>query len=228
MKTLTSRAIVILLTFGSLGCLHGRVFAETNLLINGSFESASINVVGPSFSEVVSLRGGSTSIQGWTVLGAVVQWYGGPTLDLAASDGTKFLDLTALSTRVPYAGVRQTVSTVPGQIYSLSFEVSSRADLTTPVTVRTSLSAVMSGPRLQTFTTPMVISGQAWTRFSLDFMAANSSTTLDISGFSASGHTGLDKVSLIATPIPEPGRWTMMLAGLVVLIAVMRRRRQRR
>lgn len=73
-----------------------------------------------------------------------------------------------------------------------------------------------------------------WQTFGFDFLASSSSTLLGIHGLSAGGSVqflGLDNAVLTlkdlppATPVPEPGTWALMAAGLGAV--AWRRRRTR-
>src|SRR5256885_5709993 len=97
--------------------------ANANLLTNGSFELGSFVNQG---SETMSLAAGNTAITGWTVTGRSLAWINtGNPWGLSAQDGNLFLDLTDYTTGAPFGGVTQTISTVAGQQYELSFELGS-------------------------------------------------------------------------------------------------------
>src|SRR5208282_722781 len=90
-----------------------------NLLVNGSFEEASINP-----GSYHDLPAGSTVIRGWTVTLKHIDLVG--TL-WKASEGKYSLDLdgSACNTHSPtdcFGGIQQTFSTVPGQKYDVTFD----------------------------------------------------------------------------------------------------------
>ena len=66
--------------------------AHANLLVNGSFEQGAFVNQG---NQTMSLAPGSTVITGWTVVTDATAWINaGNPFGLAASDGSRFLDLT--------------------------------------------------------------------------------------------------------------------------------------
>src|SRR5271156_3332264 len=97
--------------------------AGTNLVTNGSFEDGTFVPTDGDYSAI--LNPGSTAITGWTVINtpnAQVAWDGPTNPDgLTASDGSYFLDLTPDRDAPPYGGVTQTISTIVGASYLLTF-----------------------------------------------------------------------------------------------------------
>jgi choice-of-anchor C domain-containing protein len=80
-----------------------------NLVVNGSFEQ------GPPVDSFLTLAAGAETLPGWTVTKGTVDISG---TYLVAGDGSRSIDLIG----TPGAGgIRQVVSTVPGQSYRLSF-----------------------------------------------------------------------------------------------------------
>jgi hypothetical protein len=97
--------------------------AQANLLANASFENGTFS---PPSNQTESLAVGSAAITGWTVIGDTTAWIGtGNPWSVTASDGARFLDLTDYSAGAPFGGVRQTVSTAVGGLYTLSFDLGS-------------------------------------------------------------------------------------------------------
>ena len=108
------------------GPVTNQQIVSSNLLVNGSFELGSF-VNGHGGDNFMQLYPGATNILGWTVTGTAgydLGW-GGPNddLGLAATDGGYFLDLTGYHDSPPYDGVSQTVPTIIGRTYNVSFEI---------------------------------------------------------------------------------------------------------
>jgi hypothetical protein len=101
--------------------IGGVANASTNLLTNGSFETPIVEA-----GKFTRFSGGSSSITGWTVVGPeasiVNSTFTSWLIQFPASDGSQWLDLTGFFSRA-VEGVEQTVPTVAGNAYRLSFEV---------------------------------------------------------------------------------------------------------
>ncbi len=136
---------------------------------------------------------------------------------LALYDGTYFLDLTGLDDAGPHGGVSQTATTIAGGRYALSFDVDTWKGVSASV-------QVSAGGTSQSFPFSIPQGGSNWQRYTLDFLAASSSTVITLAGTSAGGpgtYVGLDNVSLVMTAAPVPGPLPILLlgaglAGLVV------------
>jgi hypothetical protein len=97
--------------------------AQANLISNGSFELGTFVDDGNGTD---SFNAGPTTITGWTAVGRQVSWIRSPNpWGLSAQDGTHFLDLTGYATGAPFGGVTQTIATIAGQQYDLSFYLGS-------------------------------------------------------------------------------------------------------
>ena len=201
-----------------LGCLAGPVVGRTAeaQLVNGDFESGSYSF---DSNNVDSLALGSTNITGWTTLNAELAVINQPNnFALLAQSGTKHLDLTGYHDSTPYAGIQQTVNTLPGQTYVLQFYVGSSGGGTSSVAVDTG-----SGP------TTFSNTGSSFWQQSTDIFTATGPTTLiKFTGTAASGggrYLGLDNVTL-ALATPEPGPLALFIGlGMTSLGALIRKRR---
>ncbi len=197
--------------------------AHANLLTNGSFESGGFVNQG---NDTMSPIAGSTVMTGWTVITDTTAWIG-PTnpFGLSASDGSYFLDLSNYQAGAPFAGVTQTIATTPGSTYQLSFDLGGSTFWGRP----DSLTASAAGTST-TFTTPSTGTNNDWYHETLLFVADAASTTVQLQGQAGINYIGLDNVSVdfvSAAPVPEPGTWTLLAAGLVPLLVAARRRRGR-
>jgi hypothetical protein len=192
--------------------------AQANLISNGSFETASGNSSLPT-GNGSQLLSGSTAIADWTV-------FGGPGFDGAAwlpngngygvstPFGNYFLDLTGYNDDQPYFGVEQTISTVAGQNYTLTFDLGvdqSSGLYNGPISV--TASAGSTSEVLGPYNPPGI--GNQWGGFTLNFTATSASTLISIQGEEGDQYIGLDNVAVNggAPATPEPSTWAMMLIG---------------
>jgi len=197
--------------------------AHANLLTNGSFESGGfVNQGADTMSPIV----GSTVITGWTVVTDTTAWIG-PTnpFGLHANDGDYFIDLTNYQPGAPFAGLIQTIATIPGATYSLSFDLGGSNFWGRPDGITASAAGTSA-----TFMTPSTGTNNDWYHETMTFVASSASTVIDLQGEAGFNYIGLDNASvdLVSTaPVPEPGSMGLMLAGLVAVAAGAARRARR-
>jgi hypothetical protein len=193
--------------------------AQANLISNGSFETASDGSLLPALTGPgLSLPNGNTAMADWTVIGGTagdgLAWLGknnqyGPTTPF----GNYFLDLTGYADRTPYFGVEQTISTVAGQSYVLTFNLGvdqSNGLYSGPIGVTATAGSTAGGVNDYN---PVGV-GSIWQSFTLDFTASTASTLITIQGVQGNQYIGLDEVSVnAASSTPETSTWAMMLIG---------------
>jgi choice-of-anchor C domain-containing protein len=187
--------------------------ANAATIINGSFELGS-NVGGYS-----NIKAGSSAVTGWTIGGSSIDYIGSYW---QAADGARSLDLAGLG----IGSVSQTIATVIGQAYRVSFSVA--ANLDGGAAVRTGFVDVGGAQSLISFdASGNSRSNMGWEVRTFEFVALEALTTLRFSAdaVTSSNNFGLalDNVSIDA--IPEPGTWAMLLFGFGALGYVMRSRR---
>jgi len=95
--------------------IGGESQGQTNLVANGSFE------VGPTLPANcnVALNAGSNSVAGWTVTRGQIDFYGSCIAVIAS--GVRAIDLSGSP---GIGGIKQTITTVPGQTYLVRFALS--------------------------------------------------------------------------------------------------------
>lgn len=183
-----------------------------SLLTNGSFEADAGDVAIGGYTTV---NAGQPTIDGWTVVGTSVDlirgWQGtidGVSVDLAGTPGP--------------GGIKQEFAAFANYSYHLSWEyftngadpinlvvsVGSGSSILGSLSIGNAPSAATSA--FLDFTTPT--SGQYYVQF-FTSNATNAGPTVD-------------NINLVVTAVPEPAEWAMLLAGLVVLGMVARRRAQ--
>jgi hypothetical protein len=208
------------------------VGAQANLLTNGSFENTNGTFVG-DVNKTDELNSGSSVIPGWTTTNGVpTAWIqNGNPWAISASNGSFFLDLTGYSDVGTYGGVTQTVTTTPGTMYALTFDLGyggNSGAFGGPVSVR-----VSAGGSTSTFTSGSGSPNPAvWDTETFNFTASSATTQLTIIGLSTTGgdYIGIDNgdVELAAvTAVPEPNAAYLVGCAILMLAGPMISRRTR-
>jgi len=186
-----------------------------NLLVNGDFEASSDPVTTPP---------------GWTNIGhsdGVIPYTIGP---LPAYDGKYFYDLGGFGDPSGPVddGIMQSVATVIGKTYKLSFGLSSE-----DVAGDSTLEVIIGGQSSfysQSSTGTYFLKG--FTTQSISYVATAAMT--DIKFIEVKNSSGgnndplIDGVSFASSAAPEPASWAMMLGGFGLLGASLRMQRRAR
>ena len=209
-------------------------------IVNGGFETPAL--VGTTFQ---SFAPGS-SIGAWTVVGnagtsvtLLTTTYSEPGNGMNAfqsQEGVQSLDITGPGNLGTTAGVQQSITTVSGQAYTLSFFVGKAQSSTGSsfYSDPTILDLSINGGARTSFTN--INAGNSgflnWTKFTFDFTATGTSTSVAFFNGTASANeneVGLDGVAIAPRVIatPEPGT-VSLLAGLGLSAGVFLRRRRSR
>ncbi len=201
--------------------------ANANLIVNNSFESPSpLDACDPSLC-TGSFRNfnAGDSFDGWSVVGAGQMTLASTDFSqfgfsFTAQDGQQWADLSGFGGNDP-VGIQQSVATVVGDFYNLSFWLGNVVDTTVGLFGTTStVEVLLNGTSLGLFTNSADGgAATAWQQFSLSFQASSISSTIAFFNRDAmtDNMNGLDNIVLTARPIevPEPG--TLGLFGLGLL-----------
>ena len=201
------------------GGLVAALPCAANIIVNGSFENpVSLGFLETPFPGFLELQPGSVALPGWTVVTSeIAQLYPSCGCGIFASDGGYSLDLTGIRTAL--GGVRQTISTVTGATYSISFDVGATPDDGQVRVTAGSLTALQ--------TSVGAGSSVHWTTYNGVFTALSASTDVTLQGTIGSGATsqylGLDNVivnlnQLPAGTTPEPGTFFLLAGAMLVIV----------
>lgn len=202
-----------------------------NLINNPSFEMP----VAPARG-FLNFANGSTGIAGWTVVGNEVSivsgTYSAECCIFPAQDGIQWLDLTGNGSNA-IEGVRQTVATTVGDVYTLSFWVGNTFDPGGAFGSASTVNVLVGGVTIGSAVNRSSTTGtQVWQQFTFSFTATSSATTLAfMNGDPATDNeNGLDNIVLNGTSgipgAPEAGTsWLFALgvAGTGLLLQLRRR-----
>ncbi len=191
----------------------------TNLFVNGSFETPTVGYQ--------LLGGGSTAITGWTTVLSGVEHFSPSANGVgAAADGTMVVDL-ANYTYLTGGGLEQAVATTPGQSYDVSFAAGN--SLSSGRTGTGIIKVTIGGTTTLNFNTAVATSAaMAWATRSFSFVATGNSTMLRFWNDQNPNlyFADLDAVSVQPSAVPEPQQAWLLLAGLALMGASLRRRTQ--
>jgi Protein of unknown function (DUF642) len=195
--------------------------ARANLISNGSFEIP-VELAGTE-NDVPA----GSPIGAWTVVGNDVGLLKSDSAEpgygisaFNAEDGTQAVDLTGAENSGPTDGVTQSISTISGQSYVVSFWVGAASgDSPYYVSSATDDLSINGGPSISFLSLPSNPGGVNWTFHSYTFQASGSSTSITfLNGTSSpTAYAGLDNVSVdSAVPLPSAVGGGLVLAGALV------------
>lgn len=206
--------------------------AQQNLIVNGSFETPVVTA--GSFSDFLT---GSTAIPGWTVFGdpgkgvSIVSGTFVDRIAFPAQDGAQWLDLTGNGFNSETQGLAQTVATVPGHRYQLSYYIGNVTDPEQVYGTTSAVTVLVNGTPVATDVNSMTgTTRQVWQQFTRTLFTATAATTTV--GFrnadtpcTCDQHNGLDHIVLIdldaepvAQAVPAPALSPRLVLLLVALL----------
>jgi choice-of-anchor C domain-containing protein len=191
--------------------------SAAELIVNGHFRNGDTPAPG-GFITVGTGFADASLIPGWDVLDGNVDWITGYW---AGSDGDGYsIDLDGYFS---HATIGQTISTVAGHTYNLTFDIAANPDY---AGMRVAVVGA-NGSTIGTENYNLVGGGFVWEGRSLNFTANSDSTLITFaSGDSAENccfGAAIDNVSVMA--VPEPATWALMITGFGGAGAMLRRRR---
>ena len=226
-----AHAIRPFLVLSAICVVSSGTFAQTNLIINGSFE---LPILTPG-SDFLTAPVGGAVIPGWSVVGASGQnvavieaLYNLPDaagINFAAADGVQWIDMAGVGINST-EGVLQSVP-LPADTYNLSFSVGNVVAAAAGLGTQSTINLRINGVLAQSFTNTGAGGGAVnWQRFSYTFAGSGSTSIEFRSGDGVSDNlNGLDNVVLVA--VPEPSSTITLLLGLTFGALCLRRTSQR-
>lgn len=204
--------------------------SAANIFVNGSFETPPVTAALP-FSYTDHQPSNST-LTGWTIANSVVSqvrsdYAGNPGWSFPAQDGLVSLDLAGFNANGP-AIVSQALATTIGATYQLSFWVGNVSGglFGTDTSIRALFSSGGNNFTCLNATPGVAL---AWQQCTQQFVATTGTTTIGFQsldpGFDNSAI--IDNVSLerVASAVPEPASWALMMLGMGAVGGFLRRQR---
>ena len=191
--------------------------ATANLIVNGSFEDPPV----PGGYEYVP--GGLTTITGWSTIFTGVERYDPGIYGAgSASDGVLLIDLNT-DDFVAGGGIEQTISTIIGQYYLLTFDLGTWLGYGRSGSGNVTASAAGTN---QSFSVQNLNPTTAWTAQSLQFTASSAATLVSFTNFDIprENFSLIDNIFVTESVVPEPSTALLLALGLAGLCV---RRRQR-
>lgn len=186
------------------------------LIQNGSFEDGTY-VIDPNIDccNYIHVANGSNAIAGWSIFssGDGVAWALNAGDAGGAPDGTHFVDLTGFGANSVDGTMSQTINTVAGQIYSVSF---ASYGVLPQVTIGSTVITLA----------PTGTTGQ-WNIMTGSYLAAGGAELFSIADLPLGPQqiVFIDQVSVTGAlgGVPEPATWAMFLVGFGAVGFAMRR-----
>jgi hypothetical protein len=211
-----------LVVLASIGMMASQQALASNLLINGDFETST-----NGFSQ-------TQTPTGWTNIGHSDGVIAYSLFNTPAYNGSFFYDLGGfgLASNAPGDGIRQTVTTIPGQSYTVTFGLSGEN------VSGVEIADVKIGSQLSQFTLNVNPSfgelAEPFTTRTISFLATGSLTDIAFTTDAKSPSFGnndpmIDGVIFSTSgvgAVPEPSTWAMMILGFFGVGFMAYRRKQ--
>lgn len=192
--------------------------SPAELIVNGGFED-------PTISDPCCSTVPPDPLPGWTATPNVnvVNGTFSSSAGNLAFEGGQYLDLVGQGGT---GSISQSINTVVGQLYTLSFAYSH--NLFNQAVPGASASFSIDGLNGVVAHATGSNANLDWQGYSANFLATGTSATLNFTNLTGGANEGifLDAIS-VQTAVPEPGTWAMMLLGFGAIGGVMRSRKLR-
>ena len=205
------------------------VAPAAQLLVNPGFETPLVTSasVCSGVANALCFDQGA-SIGGWAVVGSgtaansvlllnntYTEFAG--VLHFTSQEGNQNLDLTGPGNQGPN-GVEQSVATVAGAAYNLSFWIGNQDTAFAPYATPSSVTLLVNGAQVGVYTNSLSTSADVnWLHFNYTFTGVGSSTTVRfLNATVGDDFAGLDNVTLDSA-VPEPSTVGLMFCGALVL-----------
>ena len=192
------------------------------LIVNGGFNNgATVSAPGGGFQTVGT---GSSAITGWSILSGDVDWIKGYW---QSSDGDGFsIDMNGNNP----GAIAQTINTVVGASYTLTFDMSGNPDNyrgDTRIAVIGANDSII-GSANYSLTGGNSAANMMWEARSFSFVADSATTQISFTSGNGGDNccfgAAIDNVSVTGA-VPEPATWAMMMSGLFGMGLALRGRR---
>jgi choice-of-anchor C domain-containing protein len=208
MRFTIKRACVAMAAIGVLSAVP----SQAAVVVNGSFED------GSDPGSFTTANAGSSAITGWTIAAGSVDYIGNYW---QAAQGSRSIDLAGNA----IGAIEQTIDTIAGAWYKLSFFVSKNPDGGAPT--RTGTVNVGGSDQVFSYALANDRSNMQWDLRSLVFQAQGPTTLRFGADDSSGGFYGLALDNISISAIPEPATWAMTVLGFGAVGFAMRRRTRR-
>jgi hypothetical protein len=190
----------------------GTAHAATNLITNGSFEE-DLTFGNGGFATYSTYSGWDVGSNGLELRNNVAG---------TAEDGGTFAELDTSAN----SWIAQTVSTVVGQEYLLTFYYAARAGVDAASNeIDVAVSDTSTGTATYSYTGDGTASTSlTWVEETISFVASSTATTITFAAAGTSDSLGGALDNVVLSAVPEPSGWAMLLAGLGMMGFIARRR----